>query len=70
MTLWRALLVVALVLGLGGTAYAQLAIGTRSFAVDDLPGEPPIPLTVWYPAASSGITPDGEPAGSASPPPA
>jgi len=65
---WRALAVVVLVLGFGSTAAAQLPIGTRSFTVDDLPGEPPIPLTVWYPAATSGVAADGEPAGSAPPP--
>jgi predicted dienelactone hydrolase len=61
----RAPAVAALVLGfglwLGGTAAAQQPIGARAFTVADLPGEPAIPLTVWYPATESGVTADGEP---------
>jgi len=61
------LLVVALAIASTGTAAAQAASGARKLSVDDLPGEPPIAVTVWYPATTSGITRDGEPATIAAP---
>ncbi|HEX2891923.1 hypothetical protein [Vineibacter terrae] len=51
-----------------GTAAAQLPVGARTVAVADLPGEPAIPLTVWYPAMENGVTEDGEPAAVAAAP--
>lgn len=59
-----------LLLDLAGPVRAQAPIGVQTVNVADLPGEPAIPLTVWYPATQVGVTPDGEPTGSiASPEP-
>jgi predicted dienelactone hydrolase len=44
-------------------ARAQAPVGALSFNVEDLPGEPPIPVQVWYPASASGVNENGEPAG-------
>jgi predicted dienelactone hydrolase len=46
----------------GRSAQAQSPVGARTFGIDDLPGEPPIMLTVWYPATANGVSADGEPA--------
>ncbi|TWT10770.1 hypothetical protein [Reyranella sp. CPCC 100927] len=52
----------------GSVAAAQPAIGARTITVEDLPGEPSIPLTIWYPAMERGVRADGEPAATATAP--
>ncbi len=55
-----ALLLIAL---LAMNAQAQAPVGALTFNADDQPGEPPIPVQVWYPASVSGVNDNGEPAG-------
>jgi predicted dienelactone hydrolase len=57
-----------LVLLFAAPVRAQLPAGAQVLEVADLPGEPAIPLTVWYPATQTGVTPEGEPTANAAPP--
>lgn len=57
-----------LIIGISTSARTQSLVGARTLSVDDLAGEPPIPLTVWYPATEQGISSDGEPAAIAAAP--
>ncbi len=51
-----------------GVAQAQFPVGTRIFNTEDLPGEPPIAVRVWYPATSGNVTSEGEPTEADAPP--
>ncbi|MCW5745007.1 MAG: hypothetical protein KIT36_02250 [Alphaproteobacteria bacterium] len=61
-------LLVAALLAPAAPAVGQSPVGARTLMVADLAGEPPIALTVWYPAATSGVTDDGGPAALPVPP--
>lgn len=65
---WLAALPAILFLAAAIPAHAQWPVGALTFNIEDLPGELPIPVRVWYPATQRGVDDNGEPASRAVPP--